>query len=191
MRLLAMAGILSCASCVMVPGPVPVASLSGVRLEKNVIYSPPGWPQPMSADVYQPVGKGPRPAVLLLHGGGLTDTGGKWQMNGIAAKLAKRGYVVVNATYRTAPAYPYPVPMDDVKAALAWMKKDGAKYGIDRRRIATFGYSAGGYLASLIALTDDAGKDRDQSDHRRWCAFGSGFLCAGKADSGFPRWEIV
>lgn len=160
MRWILLLCLLPLASCVMVPGPMPVASLSGVKLEKDVVYTPKDWPQPMNADVYQPEGKGPRPAVLLLHGGGLTDTGGKWQMNGIATKLAKRGYVVVNATYRTAPAYPYPVPMDDVKAALAWMRSDGAKYGIDRRRIATFGYSAGGYLASLIALTDDAGKDR-------------------------------
>lgn len=147
-------------SCVMAPGPMPVASLSGVRLEKDVVFTPPDWPKAMTADVYQPQTNKAAPAVLLLHGGGITDTGGKWQMNGIAAKLAKRGYVVVNATYRTAPAYPYPVPMQDVKAALDWMREDGAKYGIDRSRIATFGYSAGGYLASLIALTDNAKKDR-------------------------------
>ena len=157
-RMLLLVCLLPLASCVMVPtGPAAVA---GVEVEKDVVFSFRNGSEGLKADVWKPKDRPSAPGVLLLHGGGLTDTGGKWQMNGIAAKLAKRGYVVVNATYRTAPAHRYPVPQEDVKAALDWMRKDGAKYGIDRSRIATFGYSAGGYLASLVALTDDAKKDR-------------------------------
>lgn len=142
-------------SCVMVTSPVPGG---GVKVEKDVVFTPADWPKEIKADVYRPVESGARPAVLLLHGGGLNDTGGRWQMAGIAGKLAKRGYVVVNVTYRSAPTYMYPVPLDDTRAALRWMRKNADVYGIDRRRIATFGYSAGGYLASLVALTDDASK---------------------------------
>lgn len=150
---LALGALLGSSGCVMVPA-------LGVKTERNVVFTPPDWSKAMKANVYLPEGEGPRPAVLLLHGGGITDSGGRWQMAGIAGKLAQRGYVVVNATYRTAPKYQYPVPLQDVKAALDWMRANSDAYGIDRQRIATFGYSAGGYLASLVALTDDAKKDR-------------------------------
>lgn len=152
MRVVAAGCCLAGMSCVMMPSPAS----SGGGVERDVVFTPGNWPKPMKADVWRPKEGGLRPGVLLLHGGGLTDEGGRWQMNGIAGKLAARGYVVVNATYRTAPAYQYPVPLEDVKAALDWMRTDGVKYGIDRSRIATFGYSAGGYLASQVALTDDA-----------------------------------
>jgi len=72
----------------------------------------------------------------------------------------KRGYVVVNATYRSIPAYEYPAPLEDLREALRWMEKNAGEYGIDTTRMATFGYSAGGYLASLVALTDGSGETR-------------------------------
>ena len=42
------------------------------------------------AKIVRIVGNGPAPAVLLLHGGGITDHGGRWQMAGIAGRLAER-----------------------------------------------------------------------------------------------------
>ena len=145
---------LACSGCIIMPS-------WKVKTERNVASTPADWPKAMKAHVYLPPHRnGPAPAVLLLHGGGITDNGGRWQMAGIAGRLAERGYVVVNATYRTYPKYQYPVPLEDVRAALAWMRANADAYGIDRKRIATFGYSAGGYLASLVALTDDARKDK-------------------------------
>ena len=141
-------------ACTMVPAPE-------VRTVRDVVFSRPDWPKPMKAHVDLPKGEGPHPAVLLLHGGGLADSGGRWQMAGIAGRLARRGYVVVNSTYRTVPKYQHPVPLEDVREALRWMRSDaGAAHGIDPRRIAVFGYSAGGYLASLAALTEQPGENR-------------------------------
>jgi acetyl esterase/lipase len=141
-------------ACTMVPAPE-------VKTVCNVVFSRPDWPKPMMAHVDLPRGEGPHPAVLLLHGGGLADSGGRWQMAGIAGRLARRGYVVVNSTYRTVPKYQHPVPLEDVREALRWMRSDaGAAHGIDPLRIAVFGYSAGGYLASLAALTEPEGPTR-------------------------------
>lgn len=132
-----------------------------VKTVRNVVFSRPDWPKPMFAHVDLPKGPGPHPAVLLLHGGGLADSGGRWQMAGIAGRLARRGYVVVNSTYRTVPKYQHPVPLEDVREALRWMRSDAGKaHGIDPKRIGVFGYSAGGYLVSLAALTEPAGKER-------------------------------
>lgn len=157
-KLLMLAAVFSvgvfASGCVMAPA-------LGVKKVSNVVFTRPQWPKEMRAHVYLPEQTGPRPAVLLLHGGGLADSGGRWQMAGIAGKLARHGYVVVNSTYRTVPKYKHPVPLDDVREALRWMRGEGgAQYGIDPTRVAVFGYSAGGYLASLAALTDAPGKTR-------------------------------
>lgn len=73
-------------------------------------------------------------------------------MNGIARKLAKRGYYVLNITYRDGADWPYPAPLEDVQQGLRWLKKNAATENIDPERIGVFGYSAGGYLGALAAL---------------------------------------
>jgi len=108
----------------------------------------------MMGDIYRPDSSGPSPAVLMLHGAGRVNDDGRWQMAGLARKLAKRGYVVFNITYRMAPEWTYPAPLVDVKDALGWMRENAEKQGIDPRRIAVYGYSSGGYAGSLAALVE-------------------------------------
>ena len=127
---------------------------SGYTLTRNIIYTPADWPVPVKGDLYRPRTAGPAPAVLLVHGGGWTGKDGRWQMHPIAEKLAKRGYIVMNVTYRLAPRWNYPAPVDDVGQALAWMRENAAAHGIDTRRISLFGYSAGGYVAAHVAFRD-------------------------------------
>ena len=127
---------------------------NGYTVTRNLVYTPDGWPEPVLGDLYRPKSTGPRPAVLLVHGGGWTGKDGRWQMNPIAGKLAKRGYVVMNVTYRLAPRWTYPAPVEDLQEAVKWMRANAAEQGIDPDRIATFGYSAGGYLAALTGLTE-------------------------------------
>ena len=136
--------------CVAIPMPGP-------KRAGTVVYTPASWPEKLEADVYRPKNARPAPAVLLVHGGGLRGGGSRWVMNGIAAKLVKRGYVVMNVTYRSIPAYQYPAAVKDLQQALKWMRTHADEYGIDKKRIATFGYSAGGYLGALVALQGGPG----------------------------------
>ncbi len=129
-------------------------------LTRDFIFTPSQWPEKIPADLYQPNTTRPSPAVLLIHGGGWTGTDGRWQMDSIARKLVKRGYYVMNVTYRLAPKYTYPAPVDDMREALRWMRTHSAEQGIDPKRIATFGYSAGGYLASMVGFTSEPGHVR-------------------------------
>ncbi|RYD20453.1 MAG: alpha/beta hydrolase [Verrucomicrobiaceae bacterium] len=162
-RLLLLAPFLLLAGCV---DPVGVRDTGqritakpGYTVSRNIVFTPADWPEPVRGDFYQPRNSGakPVPAVLLIHGGGWTGEDGRWQMDPIAKKLVKRGYAVFNVTYRLAPRWNYPAPVDDLNQALAWMQTHAAERGIDTTRISTYGYSAGGYLAAMIGLPEKAG----------------------------------
>ena len=126
---------------------------SNYTVSRNLIYTPEGWPERIPADLFRPRSGGLHPAVLLVHGGGWTGKDGRWQVEPIAKQLVGRGYVVLNVTYRLAPKYIYPAPVDDMREAVKWMQFHAAEQGIDPGRIAVFGYSAGGYLAAMTAYT--------------------------------------
>ncbi|GAA5119522.1 alpha/beta hydrolase [Luteolibacter yonseiensis] len=143
--------VLFLCNCILpVAAPLP----KGVRLQRDVTYTPPSWPSPLTADIFHRPGSPPAPAVLLVHGGSWKAGGARWPMNGIARKLAARGYVVVNVSYRGAPSDHYSAPVHDLREAIRWMRRHADEYGIDPRHIATYGFSAGGHLAAQVALRD-------------------------------------
>ncbi len=107
----------------------------------------------LKADVYVPTGDGPFPGVLMIHGGAWV-TGAKWQMAHHAEKVATAGYTVVSINYRLAPKHKFPAQIHDCKEAVRWMRRNAKKYKIDPKRLAAYGYSAGGHLACLLGMTD-------------------------------------
>ena len=68
-------------------------------------------------------------------------------------RLAARGWVCVSVDYRLSPRATFPDHLIDVKHALRWMREHAAEYGGDPDFIVVTGGSAGGHLASLMALT--------------------------------------
>ena len=106
----------------------------------------------LKADVYQPVGAGPFPAVICIHGGAWFS-GGRYQMTLVARTLAEHGYVAISISYRLAPKYKFPAQIEDCRQALQWAKKVAGQYKIDPNRIAAWGYSAGGHLAALLGVS--------------------------------------
>jgi len=124
---------------------------------KQVVFTPVDWPAKVKGTVFRPEAYSPAPAVLLIHGGVKLGDDGRWVMNGIARKLVARGYYVLNIRYRSLDDWAYPAQLDDVRQALVWMRENSDSEGIDKQRIAVFGYSAGGYLGALAALEEEAG----------------------------------
>jgi len=112
--------------------------------------------------VYRPNGDGPRPAVLLVHGGSW-QRGSRSEMAKFARRFASAGYVVFNVDYRLAPQYHYPTQLDDVRAAFGWLRAHASSLGVDPQRIAVMGYSAGAHLALLLGFADANGAPRPRA----------------------------
>ncbi|PQO38371.1 alpha/beta hydrolase [Blastopirellula marina] len=107
----------------------------------------------LRADVYLPAGEGPFPAVLMIHGGAWAG-GSRSNMAANALFLANNGYAVATISYRFAPSHVFPAQLEDCQAGLTWLVENAEKFHIDTDRLASWGHSAGGHLACLIATTE-------------------------------------
>jgi acetyl esterase/lipase len=125
-------------------------------LRENLVYTPQDWPQPLHADAYVPRGDGPFPAVVVVHGGGWNGRD-RSDMDGISEALARNGFVVLNIQYRLAPAFHHPAPVQDVRAAVSYLRREAAALKVDPARIGGWGYSAGAHLVTLAANAPDRG----------------------------------
>lgn len=95
------------------------------------------------------------PALIFIHGGGLTK-GDKSKFNSKIVKMAKHGIVSASVMYRFAPKYRFPSAIEDIKAAIRFMKAHSKELNLDPNRIIVAGISAGGYLATMIGVTGNA-----------------------------------
>src|SRR5512132_198491 len=131
------------------------AAQGGVTVKNDVTYRTVDG-EPLGLDGYQPAKKGKnRPAVVVVHGGGWTQ-GDKALFAQQSNQLAERGFVAFSINYRLAPAHTYPAAVEDVEAAVEWVRKHAKEYGVDAKRIGTLGGSAGGHLVGMLA-TDGEG----------------------------------
>jgi acetyl esterase/lipase len=127
---------------------------SGVVFEKDIVFSSPAGER-LELDMARPKdAKGLSPAIVCIHGGGFR-AGNRQHHDRLCVQLAQRGYVAVTPTYRLAPAHQFPAAVNDVKAAVRWLRANASKYGIDPERIGATGDSAGGHLALFLGLTAD------------------------------------
>lgn len=100
-------------------------------------------------------GTAPRPAILVLHGGGFVFKGAPYHYD-LAKEYARRtGSVVVMVDYRTAHNNPYGTTLQDCVDAWRWMISESQNLGIDIARAAVVGDSAGGFLAIKTVLESD------------------------------------
>ncbi len=110
-----------------------------------------GTQSPLQAmDVYRPA-SGPAALVVYVHGGGWGG-GDKSGGTAVAATLTAAGYVVASVNYRLVGAGTTVADAaGDVAHAAAFLLAHAAAYGIDPRRFALAGHSAGGHLVALMA----------------------------------------
>jgi acetyl esterase/lipase len=110
--------------------------------------------------IYESQNKKPHSAALLwIHGGGLVSGNATQDTDFLELVLRALNIVVVSVEYRLAPQHPYPQPLNDCYAAFLWMHDHSDELGIDPRRIAIGGASAGGGLtAALVQRAYDEGR---------------------------------
>lgn len=127
------------------------------RTEETLAHTAAG---PVRLRIHDPAPGRDKPTVLYMHGGG-------WAMFGLDThdrlmrEFAHRAdMAVVGVDYALAPESRYPVALDQVVAVVRWLRADGGRLGLDDRRIALAGDSAGGSLSMGAALKlRDAGED--------------------------------
>jgi acetyl esterase len=102
--------------------------------------------------IYRPKGERPKAGLLFFHGGGFVI--GSIESHDLAcAALAKEARcTVISAHYRLAPEHPFPAAPDDALATFRAIAQDAKSFGLDPRRIAIGGDSAGGNLSAVLAL---------------------------------------
>ena len=109
-------------------------------------------PVPIPIRVYRPTLEQDLPALVYFHGGGFVicnlDTHDRLCRNLANAS----GAVVVSVDYRLAPEHKFPAAAEDAYAATCYVAEHAAEFGVDPNRIAVGGDSAGGNLATVVAL---------------------------------------
>ena len=98
----------------------------------------------------------PTPVLIWLHGGGYVM--GKPEMDDFscAQYVRELGIPIVSVDYRYAPKHPFPAGLEDSYSALKWVESHSQQLGLDAKRIAIGGASAGGGLAAaLVQLAHD------------------------------------
>jgi acetyl esterase/lipase len=110
---------------------------------------------PLLADIWLPPAGVPRTGlgVIYLHGSGWHYMDKDYLTRSFFRRLAAQGHVIVDLAYALSPKAQLGAMMADVKRAIAWLKENGARYGVDPERVVLMGGSAGGHLALLAAYT--------------------------------------
>ncbi len=125
----------------------------GVVVEKNIEF----WRvagKILELDVYRPESNADdRPALVYVHGGGWLFGDKREQGIPLCNHMASLGWVCFNVNYRLSPHATFPDHLIDLKTAVAWIREHAHEYGADPDFIVVAGGSAGGHLASLLALT--------------------------------------
>ncbi|MFJ6573955.1 alpha/beta hydrolase [Streptomyces sp. NPDC091292] len=140
--------------------PLPI----GNRLMRRLMRSAPGPRRAAGVDIrtwevrdghlklllYAPRERPASAALLWIHGGGFVI--GNAAMDAAHnADVARLGITVVAVDYRLAPEHPFPAPLDDCLQAWLWIHQHADDLGVDPKRVALGGSSAGGGLAACLA----------------------------------------
>ncbi len=107
-------------------------------------------------DLYLPDGVEKPPLFVLVHGGGFVFGDSQTrQVQWMYRYFRDHGYACATVNYRLAQEAAYPAAVEDVKAAVRFLRANAESYGYDAGKAAIWGESAGGYLAAMAAVTRD------------------------------------
>jgi acetyl esterase/lipase len=135
------------------PGSPGGAASGPAATYSNVAYASTSSSQVL--DIWMPEGAtGPVPLVIFVHGGAFMG-GDKSMEGGNVASVLAAGYAAASLNYRLSGEALFPAAVQDVKAAVRFLRANAPQYGLDPDRFAAWGESAGGNLVAMIGTTGD------------------------------------
>ena len=127
---------------------VLAAGAAHAELRKDIEFARPGGVS-LTLDAWVPEGKGPFPAVIVVHGGGFEAGDKTTYVPPLFEPLTTGGFAWFTINYRLAPQHPFPAAIEDCESAIRWVRTNAAAFKVDTRRIALVGESAGGHIVAF------------------------------------------
>jgi acetyl esterase/lipase len=126
-----------------------------IHFEPDIVYATVDG-EPLMLDLSSPANVTEAlPCIVVIHGGGWS-AGDRAQLDGVTFNLAHRNYISVTLEYRMAPRHRFPAAVQDVKAAVRYLRGNADKLHIDPQHIGAVGFSAGAHLAMMLGTMDKA-----------------------------------
>lgn len=125
---------------------------TGAAVARTENRSIPGPAGSIPVRIHWPPGGGPFPALVFFHGGGWVV--GDLDTHDVTCRSLtnQAGCVTVSVDYRLAPEHTFPAAVEDAFAATRWVADHAGELSVDAEKLAVGGASAGGNLATVVAL---------------------------------------
>jgi alpha-L-fucosidase 2 len=118
------------------------------RLQKDIVFDS---THGLKLDAYRPAGRGPFPAIVIIHGGGWEAGDKVTYVTPLFQTLAQAGFAWFSLDYRLTPLFRHVEQLADVETALRFIRANARRFNVDPRRIALLGESASGQMAVHLA----------------------------------------
>lgn len=169
-------------------GNATTQSPTETRVRTDIAYASASPAQKL--DLYLPAddGTGLRPGLVVVHGGGWRSGDkqrGQWSR--IPARYAQEGYVAISVNYRLTGEAPWPAQIEDVKAAVRWLRAHARDFSVDPLRIGAYGNSAGAHLASLLGLVRESDGLEGSGPYQEHSSLVQA-VCASATPTDFLNW---
>lgn len=129
---------------------------------QNITYKTNSLGTPVSLDLYKPKASSSEklPVVIYVHGGAWAKGDKTVRANNyiesFILKLVEKNFAVISIEYTlVSDKVHFPLPIEDTKDAVRWVRKNAEKYNFDANNIGYFGVSSGAHLSLLAAYTND------------------------------------
>ncbi|AEV81569.1 Cholinesterase [Actinoplanes sp. SE50] len=158
-RLLALATLLlGTLAGVVAAGPPTEAAVRPPRVLRNLAYAPaqPAGSHGHLIDLYLPAQPAttPRPLLIVMGGSGWFADDGKGYAPVLVPYFTAHGFAVAGVSTRSSYQAKFPAQVEDIQAAIRWLRANAARFEVDRARIAVLGDSSGGWTALWAGFTD-------------------------------------
>lgn len=127
------------------------AATKGYAIEVHDVAYREHHGKPLLARIYQPVGSGPFPMMIDIHGGAWCSQD-RLNDKTICEALARSGIVVAALDFRMPPDGGYPASMQDINYAVRWLKRNAGRFHARPGKVGAVGISSGGHQAMLAAM---------------------------------------